>query len=259
MTTDGVATDPLAGQVAVITGGGRGIGRAVASAFGRRGMHLALAARTASEIEDTAALVREAGGSACAIACDVTSEESVAHLMAEAAGTFGHIDLVMLNAGISGAPSPIEELALDEWRRCVDVNLTGVFLGIRAAIPHLRANGGGKIIGVGSASSIHSPAQRAPYSATKAALTALLRTASRELRPYGIAVNELQPGPTATLMHGVTERDPDDALAAAHPRGRRENGDWFKAPHVVGDFMCYIASLPHNGPTGQVFSLNSFS
>ncbi|HVB04830.1 MAG TPA: SDR family oxidoreductase [Acidimicrobiales bacterium] len=247
----------LADQVAVITGGGRGLGRAIALAWAERGARVLCSARSRAELEDTAAAITSRGGEAEILPADVASEQDMQRLMAHAVERFGRLDVVLLNAGVNGGRLPIEQLPMEDWRQCLDINLTGVFLGIKAAVPHLRAAGGGKIIGMGSGSSLHSPAEHAGYSASKAGLTALLRSAARELRPDHIAVNELHPGPTATAMHGVTTSDPTESDIVDHPRRRQEGGEWFKAPQVVAELACFLAGLPNDGVTGQLFSLNS--
>lgn len=252
-------TTELRGQVAVVTGAGRGIGRAIALALAHGGMRIVCSARNVEEIEDTVSKIVEEGGEAIARRADVTSPGDMELLMVAAPERFGRLDFVLLNAGVTVDSHPFESFPIEVWNQCIQTNLTGAFLGIRAAIPHLRASGGGKIIGVGSGASIHAPAGRSPYAASKAGLTALIRSASRELRPLNIAVNELQPGPTATAMHGITLRDVTDSAFAELPAMQRgPEGDWFKPPSVVAELALFIAKLPNNGPTGQIFSLNTF-
>jgi 3-oxoacyl-[acyl-carrier protein] reductase len=253
----------LDGQTAVITGAGRGIGRAVALAFAAAGVRVVCAARTASEIDETVRTVRRENGEGIAIPTDVRDEREVAELMSRAVAAYGELNLVVLNAGVNPEHAPVEAVPPAVWRECVDINLTGVFLGIRAATPHLRAAGGGKIIVMGSGASRRAPAGLAPYVATKAGVSALVRVAARDLRADNIAVNELQPGPTATAMHGVPESE-SDTLADREvvlEEGLEDDtsiaGEWFKSPRNVAEIVLFLAGLPNQGPSGQVFSLNS--
>jgi 3-oxoacyl-[acyl-carrier protein] reductase len=171
--------------------------------------------------------------------------------------------LLVLNAGISPPHQALDEVKPDVWRECIDTNLTGVFLVMHAAVPHLRSAGGGRIIVVGSGAGRRAPEGLGPYAASKAAVSALVRVAARELRPHRIAVNELQPGPTATRIHGVPDPDPEElsdsevVLEGGLGQDQSIAGEWFKSPGDVANTALYLASLPPYGPTGQILSLNS--
>lgn len=252
-----------AGQVAVVTGAGRGIGRALALRLAEAGARVVCAARTASEIAKTADTIVRRGGESLAVVTDVRLEADVDRLMQETISAFGRLDIAVLNAGFSPAHVSVDDVSPDAWRDCMDTNLTGVFLGIRAAVPHLRAAGGGKIVVVGSGAWRRAPAGMSAYSASKAAVSTLVRVAARDLRVSNIAVNELQPGPTATALHGVRESDPDtlSSREVVLDEGLEDDfsltGEWFKSPRDVADFAMSIIDLPNHGPSGQIFSLNS--
>jgi 3-oxoacyl-[acyl-carrier protein] reductase len=249
----------LHGQVAVITGGGRGIGRAIAIAFAREGMRVVCSGRNLVEIERTVSEIAQESGESIPVRADVTSQANMEMLMEVAVQRYGQLDIALLNAGTLPKRTPVQELPAQVWKECIDTNLTGAFFGMRAAIPHLRRSGGGKILCIGSGAATSAPQGSAAYAASKAGLTALIRSAARELRAFEIAVNELQPGPTATAMHGVIVRDVHDVDIANVPIERRGSpGEWFKLPATVASLALFIARLPNNGPTGQIFSLNSF-
>lgn len=254
---------PLGGEVALVTGASRGIGRAIAMRFASAGAAVACAARSEPELMRTVEAIHSRGGKALAVPTDVTVEAEVAGLVERTVADLGGLSLVILNAGISPPHQALDEMTPHVWRECIETNLTGVFLVMRAAVPHMRNAGGGRIIALGSGASLRAPEGLGAYAASKAAVSAVVRVAARELRPHGIAVNELQPGPTATRIHGVPEPELDDP---AHPdvvltdgigQDRSIAGEWFKAPQDVASAALFLASLPTHGPTGQILSLNS--
>jgi 3-oxoacyl-[acyl-carrier protein] reductase len=255
----------LAGQVAVITGGGRGIGRAIARRFAAEGATVVCAARTAAELDGTVAAIQRDGGEGLAVVTDVRDHRAVAALVGRAVDTYGRLDVAVLGAGVKPPPAPVDQIPLEWWQDCVETNVNGVFHGLRAVVPHLRDGGGGKVIVLGSAAARRAPEGLAPYAVSKAALTALVRVAARDLRRYRIAVNELQPGPTATALHGVQEEEDPDTLAEREvvlsgeglEDDRTVAGEWFKSPRNVADFALHLATLPKHGPSGQIFSYNS--
>ena len=255
---------PLAGHVAVITGGGRGIGRAIALRFAAEGAAVVCASRTAKELEGTVAAIQRDGGEGLAVVTDVRDDRAVGALVQRAVDTYGHLNLAVLGAGVMPPPAPVDAVPVECWQRCVDTNLHGVFHGLRAAVPPLRDAGGGKVIVLGSAAARRAPEGLAPYAASKAALSALVRVAARDLRRYRIAINELQPGPTATALHGVQESDPDtlaEREVILSGEGLEDDrtvaGEWFKSPRNVAEFALHLATLPNHGPSGQIFSYNS--
>ena len=257
------AEPPLAGQVAVVTGAGRGIGRAVALRFAAAGAAVACAARHVKEIDQTVRAIEREHGQALSVVCDVRDEDAVEALMDQTVETFGSLDIVVLNAGIMPAHESVEAIDPDVWRETMDINVTGVFLGLRAAVPHLRAAGGGKVIVMGSGAARRAPHGLGAYATSKAAVTALVRVAARDLRADNIAVNELQPGPTATRLHGVQESDPDTladrgvVLEEGLEDDHSIEGEWFKSPRNVADAALFLAQMPKHGPSGQILSLNS--
>ncbi|WP_030269148.1 SDR family oxidoreductase [Streptomyces sp. NRRL B-24484] len=186
-------------QIAVVTGAGSGIGRAVALDLAAAGWLTVLAGRRAEPLHETAAL---AGGGAVAVPADVTDPAAVDALFAGAAGRFGRIDLLFNNAGTFGAPTPVEDLAVEDWRAVVDLNLTGAFLCAQAAFRQMKAQRpqGGRIINNGSISA-HVPRPHSiAYTATKHAVTGLTRSLSLDGRPYRIACGQIDIGNAATDM-----------------------------------------------------------
>ncbi|MFD0276024.1 SDR family oxidoreductase [Kitasatospora sp. NPDC127111] len=192
-------------QIAVVTGAGSGVGRAVAVELAAAGWRLVLAGRREAPLRETAGLCAAAapdGSGAAAVPTDVTDPAAVDALFAAAADRFGRVDLLFNNAGTFGAPTPVDELDVAEWRAVVDLNLTGAFLCARAAFRQMKAQDpqGGRIINNGSISA-HVPRPHSiAYTATKHAVTGLTKSLSLDGRPYRIACGQIDIGNAATDM-----------------------------------------------------------
>lgn len=238
--------ESLTGKVAIITGGGRGIGAAIAAGLAAAGATVCVAARSTSEIEATAERLRDAGGDAFAHAADVTDPAAVAGLYRAVAARAGGLDLVFINAGVSLDQRRVEASDPALFERTLQVNLFGAYHCARLAIPHLRARGGGRMILVGSGMGHSSLHGHAGYSCSKAALWMLVRILADELREEGISVNELVPGPVRTAMTSVPQ-------AAGSVIGNPI--EWLKQPEDVVPLAMMLATYPAPGPTGQSFGL----
>jgi NAD(P)-dependent dehydrogenase (short-subunit alcohol dehydrogenase family) len=213
-------------RVAIITGAGRGIGKATALAFLHDGYRVALAGRDRDALERTAT-ESGAGDRALVIATDVTVPDAVDALFAAVRTTCGRLDVLFNNAGTGARPVPLDELTFDEWRKVVDLNLTGTFLCTRAAMRMMKEQDprGGRIINNGSISA-HAPRPySAPYTATKHAITGLTKSTSLDGRPYDIACGQIDIGNaltemTARMAKGVPQADgsvrPEPAIDVAH-------------------------------------------
>ena len=224
-------------KVAVVTGAGSGIGKAVAQAFGRDGYGVVLAGRRADALNAVAALI---GANALAVATDVTDPKSVAALFAAAKQKFGRVDVVFNNAG-TGAPGTInlEDLTIEQWKSVVDTNLSGVFYCMQQAFRIMKAQTpmGGRIINNGSISA-HAPRPNsAPYTSTKHAVTGLTKSGSLDGRKYDIAVGQIDIGNAGTDM---TEK-----MKTGMPQA---NGSMAPEPTMdvenVARTVLYMASLP---------------
>lgn len=186
-------------KVAVVTGAGSGIGRAVALAFGARGYRLALIGRSRASLEETGALCRE---DVLALSADVSDEPAVDWAFDQVIRTYRRIDVLFNSAGLFGAGAPFDQVSLDDWRRVVDTNLTGSFLCARAAFRQMKTQSpaGGRIINCGSISA-HAPRPTtAAYTASKHAITGLTRSIALEGRAFGVACGQLDIGNAATGM-----------------------------------------------------------
>ena len=189
-------------KVAIVTGAGSGIGRAVSLALLNTGWAVTLAGRRVEPLMETASLAGEASARALPHATDVADPASVAALFAATKARFGRLDLLFNNAGTGAPPVPLEELSLDHWKRVVDINLTGAFLCTQGAFRMMKDQDprGGRIINNGSISA-HVPRPRSvAYTATKHAITGLTRSTSLDGRPYDIACGQIDIGNAATEM-----------------------------------------------------------
>ncbi len=226
-------------KIAVVTGAGTGIGRAVALALLKDGYRVALAGRRSEPLDKTLADSGAAKGQALAVPTDVSDPASVAALFAAVKSTFGRLDLLFNNAGIGAPPVPLEDLELAKWKDVVDINLTGAFLCTQEAIRIMKAQSprGGRIINNGSISA-HAPRPNsAPYTATKHAITGLTKATSLDGRKHDIACGQIDIGNAGTEMaarmaHGVPQANgqiaPEPLMDVAH----------------VASAVVYMASLP---------------
>lgn len=190
-------TRPLDQQVVVLTGASSGIGRESALRLAARGARVVLAARDAVALELLAAEIRSAGGQAVAVPTDVTDDEGVLRLGRAAVAAYGRVDTWINDAGVS-AYGTVEDLTLDDMRRVIDVDLLGTVRGVKAALPHLRAAGGGTIVNVASGLGKRSVPLQAPYCAAKAGVVAFDESLRMELRHEGIDVVDVLPSSIET-------------------------------------------------------------
>ncbi len=189
---------------AIVTGGGRGIGEAVARALTARGLAVTVFARTGAELERVVAQ----GAAALAVIGDVTDEADVARLLAEHQRRLGPCDLLVNNAGVL-VRGAVDALAPAEWRRSLEVNLTGPFLCARAVLPGMKARRHGRIVNVASISATLGTAGASAYNASKWGLLGLTRCLAEELRPFGVQAMAVSPGSVDTAMLRQTTFRPD--------------------------------------------------
>jgi NAD(P)-dependent dehydrogenase (short-subunit alcohol dehydrogenase family) len=189
------------GKVALITGSGRGIGRAIALKFAAAGASIVVAARTVSEIDAVAKQVRDAGGRAAAVPTDIAEEKQCEHLVRTTEAHFGRVDVLVNNAGDYGPVKPVEEILPSEWDRVIAEHLRAAFLLTRLVLPGMYARGSGVILNISSLSAKAAFMWGSPYAAAKAGLLGLTRVTAAEGARKGVRVNAICPGPvTETQM-----------------------------------------------------------
>ena len=224
-------------RIALVTGAGSGIGRAVSVALAHEGWTVVLAGRRSAPLDDAAA---EAGGDAFPVICDVCDPASVQALFAEVRSRCGRLDLLFNNAGIGAPPRPLEELTIAEWQAVVDTNLTGAFLCTQEAFRIMKKQSprGGRIINNGSVSATTPRPNSAPYTATKHAIAGLTKSTALDGRAYDIACGQIDVGNAATKLTGAmrtTGVPQADGTIATEPT---------MDPAHVAEAVVYMAGLP---------------
>jgi NAD(P)-dependent dehydrogenase (short-subunit alcohol dehydrogenase family) len=220
-------------RAALVTGGSRGIGFAIARALAAAGTSVAITGRDPAALD---AARNELGGQAMALQADVQSEPEAARAVADTAQRFGGLDLLVNNAGV-GLFAAVAEMTPDEWHRVIETNLSGVFYCCRAAIPHLRARGGGWIINISSLASTNAFATGAAYCASKSGLNAFSEALMHELRHDNIRVSCVLPGSVATGFGG---------------RGKRGVADWKLSPDDVARVVMDLVAHPDRSLPSRV-------
>ncbi len=226
----------MASKVALVTGGGSGIGRAVAIALADNGYRVALAGRRLAQLEETAAASK---GQMLPMSVDVTDAAAVQAMVARTVSQFGRLDVLFNNAGATAPPTPIEDLSLDMWRKVVDTNLTGSFLCAQAAFRAMKAQQpqGGRIINNGSIASETPRPNLAAYTASKHAVTGLTKSLSLEGRRYNIACGQIDIGNVLTNLGIPMSSGTLQADFSLKPEPT------FDVKHVA-DAVLYMAGLP---------------
>ncbi|MCX7016245.1 MAG: SDR family oxidoreductase [Candidatus Sumerlaeota bacterium] len=237
----------LAGKIAVVTGGGRGIGRAIAVAFAREGADVAVAARTQEEIDAAAGEIRALGRRALAVQTDVTDRDSVRAMAARVREAFGRLDVLVNNAGGSLEHGTILESDPEKWIGTIHLNVVGVYHVCQALLPLMIESGGGRIINVGSGMGHQARAGGSSYNAAKAALWMVTRCLAMEVWPHGVDVNELVPGPVATR--------PNVAWSQPGAPPPFADSERVKSADEVAPLAVWLAAQQPGGPTAQSFSL----
>jgi NAD(P)-dependent dehydrogenase (short-subunit alcohol dehydrogenase family) len=227
------------GKVAIVTGGGSGIGRAAALTLQADGYNVTIAGRRAPELLETSNMATADGGDMLPVPTDVTDETAVADLFAETVNKFGRLDVLFNNAGMALPGTPIEDLEVEKWRAIVDVNLTGCFLCAQAAIRVMKVQDpkGGRIINNGSISAHVPRPGSAPYTSTKHAITGLTRSLALDGRVNDIACGQIDIGNALTELSAAFTEGVPQADGSIKPEAMMD------VEHVA-DAVLYMANLP---------------
>ena len=231
----------LRDKVAIITGAGKGIGQGIARVFVKYGAKVVVADWDEAAGAQTAEELRQAGGDAIFVKCDVSNEEQVRAMIQATLDRYGRIDILVNNAGI-GVYTPVLETSLEQWNRCLAVNLTGVFLCSKYALPHIKAAGGGAIVNIASVHSCQKVGGTAPYAASKGGVVALTRVMAIDHGRDNIRVNAICPGWIDTpLIRGIFA-SASDPVEARRTVERRQILGRLGTPEEVGEAAAFLAS-----------------
>lgn len=240
------------GKVAVVTGAASGIGRSTAEVYAREGAAVIVSDVDEKGGEETVRMIEEAGGRAAFVRADISKPEDCEALAAAAVDGFGRLDFACNNAGVSGAQAPTGDYDIDEWRRVLEINLSGQFYCMRYQIPRMLENGGGAIVNVASILGRVGFAGAPAYVAAKHGLVGLSSNTALEYAEQGIRVNAVGPAFISTPLISALESDPtvNEALVGMHPMGR------LGRPHEVAELIVFLSSDRASFITGSYYPVD---
>jgi NAD(P)-dependent dehydrogenase (short-subunit alcohol dehydrogenase family) len=235
------------GKVALVTGGASGIGRTTSLIFAREGARVAVSDLNLEGCEETVAMIKQAGGEAFSVRCDVSKTDQVQAMVSQVVKTYGRLDCGFNNAGVSPAGGRIGEIPEDDWDFVIAINLTGVWLCMKYELVQMLAQGGGTIVNTASIMGLVGERRTGAYCAAKHGVVGITRTAALEYARKNIRVNAVCPGSTMTpmMMKGF-QQDPrrEEAYKASHPLGR------LGTPEDIGEAVVWMSSDEASFVTG---------
>ncbi len=237
----------LDGRKAVVTGGAQGIGRAIVERFTGSGAEVTIWDRDRALAE---AAVEEIGGAVSLVQVDVTNWDAVRSAAARTEAEMGRIDILVNNAGIAGPTASVADYPVDEWRRVLDIDLTGVFLGCKAVVPGMVTQGYGRIVNIASIAGKEGNPNASAYSAAKAGVIALTKSLGKELAGHDIAVNCITPAAAKTAILDQVSGEFIDYMVSKIPRGR------FVLVEEIAAMAAWLASAENSFTTGAVFDIS---
>jgi NAD(P)-dependent dehydrogenase (short-subunit alcohol dehydrogenase family) len=244
----------LEGKSVIITGAGSGIGRAASLMFTREGARLIAVDRTEA-VNDTVAQVKKAGGTAEAVMADAGSEQDVMAFIDKAITTYGKLDAIWANAGVSGGVVPLAEQTVEHWQEVLRINLIGPFLAIKHATPHMIKRQSGAIVCTASVAGLKAGASGHPYGASKAGVISLVQTTAYSLSGTGVRINAVCPGlietgMTKPVFDRAKERGTQDKIGQLNPLKRAGQ------PHEIAAMALFLASDDASYVNGQAFPVD---
>ncbi len=241
----------LTGQVAIVTGGGRGIGRDLVLRFASEGITTVALDVNQTDLDSLGAELDALGATSSQFVCDITKFARIEEVVAEVTRRYGRIDILVNNAGVT-ATGPIETLSEEAWRLCHDVNLTGTFLMTKAVIPIMKSQHSGRIINASSFAAIIPSVAHAAYASSKAAVAHFTRAVAGELGPWDITVNAYAPGMVPTELNHFTERAQSEQDILMDTLTLRRWG----SKEDIGNLLCFLASEQASYITGTLIDVS---
>jgi len=254
MTAASTPRTLAAPAVAAVTGAGSGIGRAAAQLFAREGAQLIIVDRSDS-IHETAKLVTDAGGTAQAVSADAGSERDVKAFIDKAVSSYGKLDAIWANAGVSGGLVPLLEQTVEQWQEILRINLIGPFLAIKHSMPHMTKQGFGSIVLTASVAGLKSGASGHPYASSKAGVISLVQTTAYSLSGTGVRINAVCPGlietgMTKPVFDRAKQRGTEDKIGQLNPLKRAGQ------PHELAAMGLFLASDEASYVNGQAIPVD---
>ncbi len=245
------APRPLEGKVALITGGGRGLGRAIALALNEAGAQISVAARSAGALGEVVETIEDSGGRAIAVPTDITSEDDVERMASRTVQELGTIDILVNNSGVL-IDAPLVDTTPDAWRHVIDTNLTGTYLCCRAVAPTMMDRGSGKVINIASMFGRRGVPRLASYAASKAAVMSLTASLALEWARFGIQVNAIAPGYFETDMNSDARGDEEIVSRIKSRIPARRMG----RPEELGPLCVLLGSSGSDFMTGETITID---
>jgi NAD(P)-dependent dehydrogenase (short-subunit alcohol dehydrogenase family) len=252
----------LKDQVAIVTGGGRGLGREIALAFAQEGARLVISGTSISALESVAQEITSGGGRAISVPADVAVDDDVARLVSRTLEEFGQIDILVNNAGIAGPTALVTEVKREDWDRTLAVNLTGAFLCAQAVLPNMAERRRGKIINIASVAGHLAYPLRSPYAVSKWGMIGLSRTLAAEWGKYNIQVNTISPGPVrGERIDEVISRRAEQMGRSIEEMTREVTARLalgrFVEPEQIAAMAVFLASSAADTITGEAIQVSS--
>jgi NAD(P)-dependent dehydrogenase (short-subunit alcohol dehydrogenase family) len=249
-----MTTNQLSGQVAIVTGGGRGFGQAIARTLAANGSAVTVTSRTQAQVEETAAAINAAGGRALGIAADVNSQADWQRVVRETEARLGPVTLLVANAALSDPAGPVYEIDPEVWQKTLDTNVMGSVRGARAVLPGMVQRGAGRMIIVSSGSALAAAPYTSPYRVSKTALLRLAEILALEVKDHGVSVFAIHPGVIDSTILDSAARTEEGRKWVPHFARMVESGSVFTGTEQCAECCAFLATGAADALSGRYIS-----